>query len=159
MTAPSLQWFKSGISAFMAIAAGFAMIGCRSPQPPMKLTPNVGYDALPLNQNGSSKATQLIPITSAPDGATITCNGAVVGVTPMKVEVPRDRQDNQITISLAGYRTETIDLVRFPNDVGDNQAIAGVIGVVASVVQSAGQDPWKQIPWRMDIRLVSSNQP
>jgi hypothetical protein len=56
------------------------------------------------------KKTQVIPVTSAPVGATVSVNGAVKGVTPLEVRLVRKKKDQVIRIESPGYNPVEIRL-------------------------------------------------
>ena len=71
---------------------------------------------------------QTVPMASDPPGADVLVDGALVGQTPLKVEMKR-KKDHLVTIQKTGYKPESVAVVK---DVGGavwgNIIAGGLIG-------------------------------
>ena len=62
-----------------------------------------------VTMNGT---TQLVPVKSAPAGATVLVNGIPAGTTPCKIEVSRTSKTTLVRLEREGYRPAEVALTR-----------------------------------------------
>jgi hypothetical protein len=101
--------------------------------------------------------TQLIPVSSNPAGAEITLDGVKVGLTPMKVEVPR-KSDHLLVVERNGYHVESIAIVHSmgPAVVGNIFLGAGTWGLGSFVgwgIDAASGAQYNLFPSVIDLTL------
>ena|SRR5213594_3841211 len=84
-----------------------------------------------------SGKTQTVSFQSTPGGATITINGAVIGVTPLSTMIQK-KTDQALTVSKEGYKTFTTQMTTSLDPwFWGNIVIGGVLGSVTDAVTEA----------------------
>ncbi len=80
---------------------------------------------------------QSVSISSTPEGATVTVDNRAVGTTPVSAELTR-KDEHIVRISLEGYTTATIPLIRKTSGyVWGNIFFGGLIGLAVDAMNGA----------------------
>lgn len=105
----------------------------------------------------SSNRDHHVPIDSVPPGATVSYQGANVGVTPCTV-VMRSKC-SQVTLRLAGYHDQIVEVGRSGNAaIAGNILFGGLIGAMVDVGSGAAQSISTDPCW-VELTPISDPRP
>lgn len=98
--------------------------------------------------------TQMVPVTTTPNGAKVTEDGALLGETPFNYEFPRKKK-HILNFSKEGYQDEQKMIEQKISGVYFVNAAWGLLGVIiGSIVDFSNGAGYKLVPKTLHVNLT-----